>query len=168
MSAMPSPERSIGLSESMPTTIEVEPLFDMHVDLAPPLGIASPAGMRMIFIAQGGVVEGERLRGELLPGGGEWLLVGTDRVGRVDVRAVIKTHDDALIHFTNRGIIDLGDDNLARFAQGESIAWDEAYIRSVPLMETGDERYGWLNSTVTVAINELGKDYVRYRVFSVK
>jgi len=165
---MPSPERAIGLSPTMPVTIDVEPLFDMRVDLAPPLGIASPAGMRMIFIAESGIVQGERLRGELLPGGGEWLLVGSDRVGRIDVRAIIKTHDDALIHFTNRGIIDLGDEGLARFAQGESIAWDEAYIRSVPLMETGDERYSWLNTTVTVAINELGPGYVRYRVFSVK
>jgi hypothetical protein len=159
---------SLGLSASMPDTVEVEHLFDMHVDLAPVQIIPSPGGNRMIFVAEGGRVEGERLSGEILPGGGDWLLVGTDRVGRIDVRATIRTDDGELIYMTNTGVIALGDENLARFAEGEDIAWDEGYVRSVPLFETAADAYIWLNTTVTVAINELGPGYVNYRIFSVR
>lgn len=157
-----------GLSASTPTALEMEHLFDMHVDLAPPQAVASPAGMRMIVVVEGGIVDGPRLRGELLPGGGDWLLVGTDRVIRLDVRATIRTHDDALIYMTNRGVAALGDAGLARFGAGEDIAWDQAYIRSAPLFETGAEQYAWLNSTMCVAINEVGPRHVKYRVLGVR
>lgn len=151
----------------MPTSIEVDHLFDMHVDLSPAQVVASPAGTRMIFAARGGTIEGERIRGKLLPGGGDWLLVGPDRVGRIDVRVTIQTDDGELVFMTNTGIIALGEEALATFAGGGDIAWDEAYIRSAPLFQTGAERYGWLNSVVTVAVNELGLGYVNYRVFEV-
>ena len=39
----------------------------------------------------GGIIEGPKLQGEVLPGGGDWLLVGSDGTGRVDVRATIRT-----------------------------------------------------------------------------
>lgn len=155
------------LSSSMPSTVEVAHLFDMHADLAPPQNIVAPGGAQMIFVCEGGVVDGPRLSGRLLPGGGEWLQVGTDRVGRIDVRATIETDDGALVYMTNRGIIKLGDEGLQRFAAGEDIAWDEAYIRSAPLFETGAPEYEWINSTMTVAINELGSGYVKYRIFEV-
>ena len=157
----------LGLSPSMPRGIEAEPLFDMHVDLAPAQAITSPGGTRMVFIAERGVFRGERLAGEVLPGGGDWLLVGTDRVGRIDARATLRTDDGALIGFTNTGVIDLGEEGLEIYGRGEDVPWDKAYIRSTPLFETGDERYAWLNRTVSVAINELGPRHVNYRIFAV-
>ena len=60
------------------TALPVEHLFDMHVNLLPAQPIPTPVGSRMTFITTGGVVEGPKLRGELLPGGGDWLLVGSD------------------------------------------------------------------------------------------
>jgi hypothetical protein len=165
---MAATRTDLGLSASMPTTIAGEHLFDLHVDLAPAQTITGPDGTRMIFTAQGGRLEGDRIRGEMLPGGGDWLRVGTDAVGRIDVRATIRTHDGELIFMTNRGVIALGDDGAARFAAGEDVPWDAAYIRSTPLFETGAEAYAWLNATVTVAINELGPGYVNYRIFAVR
>jgi hypothetical protein len=155
------------LRSAMPDTLELEHLLDIHVDLEPVQLVPSPGGTRMIFVAQGGTVSGERLSGEILPGGGDWLLVGSDRVGRIDVRTTIRTTDGALIAMTNTGVVALGDEALARFAAGEDVRCDEAYIRSAPLFETGAPAYSWLNSTVTVAINALGPGYVDYRVFRV-
>ena len=80
------------------TALPVEYLFDMHVNLQPAQPIPTPVGTRMTFITTGGVINGPKLRGELLPGGGDWLIVGSDGTGRVDVRATLRTHDGALIH----------------------------------------------------------------------
>lgn len=153
----------IPLLEQLP----VEHLFDMSVDLEPAQAIATPRGVRMTFIARGGTVEGPRLRGELLPGGGDWLLVGSDAVGVMDVRATIRAEDGTLIHFSNRGIIDVPADGLERLAAGERLPWAETYLRSAPLFETGDGPHAWLNRTVAVAMSELGPNRVDYRIYRV-
>src|SRR4029453_7224257 len=87
------------------TALPVEHLFDMHVNLQPAQPIPTPVRSRMTFITTGGVVEGPKLRGGGPPRGGEWLIVGSDGVGRVDVRAALPTHAGALIHYESRGII---------------------------------------------------------------
>jgi len=73
--------------------LPVEHLLDLSVDLEPARAITTAVGGRMIFIAKGGTFEGPRLSGEILPGGGDFLLVGSDRVGRVDVHATLRTDD---------------------------------------------------------------------------
>lgn len=164
---MATTRSDLGLSSTMPETVELRHLFDLHADLAPAQVIASPEGTRMIFNAQGGRFEGERLSGEVLPGGGDWLRVGNDRIGRIDVRATLRTVDGELIYMTNTGVIALGETGLERFAAGEDVAWDQAHIRSSPLFETGGDAYRWLNAVTTVAINELGPRHVAYRIFEV-
>lgn len=147
--------------------LPVEYLFDMGVDLEPPQVLPTPRGNRMTFIVRRGVIEGPQLRGELLPGGGDWVVFGTDGVGRLDVRATIETHDGALIHLTVHGVVDMPPEAIARYGDGERIGWDEMYTRSTLLFETGDERYAWLNRVVTVGVNELTSEHVDYRVYKV-
>jgi hypothetical protein len=147
--------------------LPVEHLCDLSVDLEPAQPIATAVGARMTFIAKGARIEGPRIRGEVLPGGGDWLLVGEDRIGRVDVRATIRTDDGALIHYTAGGLIKLPDDALERLAAGERIPFEESYVRTTPRFETSDERYAWLSELVVVAYNELSPDHVDYRMYTV-
>lgn len=147
--------------------LPVEHLFDMHVNLEPAQPITTPVGMRMTFITTGGVIDGPKLQGELLPGGGDWLLVGSDGVGRVDVRATIRTHDDALIHYETRGIIKVPADGLARLAAGEALGFDETYVWTTPTFETADERYAWLSGLVAVGYNVLSPNHIDYRIYRV-
>ena len=149
------------------TALPVEHLFDMHVDLEPVQPIATPVGTRMTFIASGGVIDGPRLRGELLPGGGDWLLVGSDQIGRVDVRATIRTHDGALVHYEARGIIKIPGDGVARLAAGEVLPFAETYVRTTPKFETADERYAWLSEVVAVGYNILSPNHIDYRIYQV-
>lgn len=158
-----TPVYQLPLIDSLP----VEHLFDMHVNLQPAQPITTPAGMRMTFITTGGVIAGPKLQGELLPGGGDWLLVGSDGVGRVDVRATIRTHDDALIHCEARGIIKVPADGLERLAAGEVLGFDETYVRTTPTFETADERYAWLSGLVTVGYNVLSPNHIDYRIYRV-
>jgi hypothetical protein len=150
------------------TALPVEHLFDMHVDLQPPQAITTPVGARMTFITTGGVVEGPRLRGELLPGGGDWLLVGNDGAGRVDVRATIRTHDGVLIHYEARGVIKIPADGLDRLAAGEVLPFEKTYVRTTPTFETADPRYAWLSEVVAVGYNVLSHNHIDYRIYRVR
>ena len=149
------------------TALPVEHLFDMHVNREPAQAIPTPVGTRMTFITAGGVIDGPQLRGELLPGGGDWLLVGSDGVGRADIRATIRTHDGALIHYESRGIIKVPADALQRLAAGELLPFDEAYVRTTPKFETADERYAWLSEVVALGYNVLSPNHIDYRIYRV-
>jgi hypothetical protein len=147
--------------------LPVEHLFDMKVDLEPAQLIETAVGNRMIFISKGGRIEGPRLNGELLPGGGDFLNIGTDLVGRADIRATIRTDDDALIYYTGLGVIKIPADGLQRLADGERIPFEESYVRIAPRWETSDERYAWLSETVAISHNELSQDHIDYRIYKV-
>src|SRR5881397_66993 len=76
----------------------------MHADLEAPQVIgATPMGTRQVFIVKGGTVEGPRIKGKLLPGGGDWALVRSDGAVQLDVRATIQTDDGALVYGTYGG-----------------------------------------------------------------
>jgi hypothetical protein len=116
----------------------------------------------------GRLQDGPRLRGELVPGGGDRVMVGTDGVARLDVRATLRTHDGHLVHVTSTGRVRLDDVARARFLAGELVGWDEAYARSAPLFETGADGYAWLSSAVTVAVNQLSLTRLDHRIFLVR
>jgi Protein of unknown function (DUF3237) len=152
--------------------LPVEHLFDMKVELEPAQNIETAVGNRMTFVVKGGPIDGPKLKGELLPGGGDWLTVGTDLAGRVDIRATIRTDDGALIHYTALGIIKVPPQALARLANGERISIDESYIRTTPRFETSDERYSWLSEVVAASYNELvgnkiGGYRIDYRIYRI-
>ena len=149
------------------TELPVEHLCDLSVDLEPVQLIATPVGTRMTFVVRGGVVRGPRINGEVLPGGGDWVMLGSDGAGRVDVRATLRTDDAVLIHYEARGVVKIPPDGLQRLANGERLPFDECYIRTTPRFETSDERYAWLSALVIVAYNELGPDRVDYRLYRV-
>lgn len=148
-------------------SLPVEHLFDMHVNLQAAQAITTPLGARMTFITTGGVIDGPRLRGEILPGGGDWLTLGADGVGRVDVRATLRTHDGALIHYESRGIIKIPADGLDRLAAGEVLPFDQTYVRTTPTFETSAEPYAWLSEVVAVGYNVLSPNHIDYRIYRV-
>ncbi|MFL5908608.1 MAG: DUF3237 domain-containing protein [Solirubrobacterales bacterium] len=147
--------------------LPVEHLVDLRVDLEPAKLIGTPTGALMVFIAQGGSFEGPRLSGEVVPGGGDWLRVGDDQLGRVDVRAMLRTHDGVLIDYSARGVIKIPADGLERLAAGERLPFEETYVRTTPKFETSDARYAWLNELVIVGHNELSQNHIDYRMYRV-
>ncbi len=144
--------------------MKLEYLMTYRAELKPAVSIGQgPLGARQIFDVTGGTFEGPRLRGTILPSGGDWLQVGADGVGRLDVRATFLTDDGAHIYLQYVGIFDFSAvaDKLAR---GEATEFGEAYFMTAPRFETGDERYEWLNRVVAVAEGRSGRGWVEYRV----
>jgi hypothetical protein len=135
-----------------------------------PLGRSPWRNRRVSYIA-GGAIEGERLRGEVLPGGGDWSELGQGADGAaltlIDVRSVWKTHDGALIYVTYGGRLVIPQAALADFrdpAKVEQLPADSYYFRIQPTFETGDARYDWLNALVAVGVGRRTAAGVRYRI----
>jgi len=147
---------------------DLEHLFDLAVDFEPMPVYASPLGTRLDAIVRQGTVEGPRLNGEVRAGGGDWIVVGGDGIGRLDIRATIRTHDAEMIYLTSTGRVVVDDDTRDRFLAGETITGDQMYGRTAPLFETGADAYRWLNGTVAVALFvELSLQHIGYQVYAL-
>lgn len=146
----------------------LEHLMTYSADLKEPIDIgAVPSGVRRIFDVSGGRFDGPRLKGRILPGGGDWLLVGNDGVGRLDVRATFETHDGARVYVQYHGVLVLNEKIVGALARGEESRYGDTYFMTQPRFETGDARYAWLNSVVAVAEGRARPGAVEYRVFEV-
>jgi hypothetical protein len=147
---------------------KLEYLMSYRADLKPPVEIgAVPSGNRRIFDVTGGTFEGPRMKGRLLASGGDWLLIGNDGVGRLDVRGTLETDDGARIYVQYHGVMVL-DGKIAKvLAAGGESQYGDAYFMTQQRFETGDPRYAWLNSAVCVAEGRILPNAVEYRVFQV-
>jgi hypothetical protein len=129
---------------------------------------AGPSGVRQIHDLASGSFEGPKLRGRVLPSGADWLLVGADGVGRLDVRATLETDDGAYIYVQYPGVLVMNDAVRRAVAGGMEMRFGEAYMMTQPRFETGDARYAWLNSLVAVGQGRLLPGGVEYRVYAVE
>ena len=127
-------------------------------------------GRRMIAALTGGWLEGERLKGRVMPSGGDWATIDDKGVLRLDARVTLETHDGALIYVSYRGVL-RPMDKVREFSLrgGPQTPEEEAqvYFRTTPMFETGDERYAWLNDIVTIGMGASVGGAVRYNVFEV-
>lgn len=146
--------------------MRLEPLMTYHADLLSPVAVgAGPYGNRLIVEVTGGAFEGPRLRGRLLTGGGDWLLVDADGVGHLDVRASFETHDGALIYVQYYGRLELTDAVMAALGGSGETRFGDQYFFSQPRFETGDARYRWLNHVIAVGQGRVLPNRVEYQVF---
>jgi hypothetical protein len=95
-----------------------------------------------IFPVTGGSFEGERLRGQVLAGGGDWVTATSDATFELDLRVTLQTDDNALIHMTFTGV---RDDSSRR-------------LRTLPRFETAAPQYAFLNRLLAVGMGEIGPD----------
>lgn len=147
-------------------------LLDIAVDLSPRLDFGSgPIGQRVLFGSVGGSFVGAKLRGNVLAGGGDWALFRPDRSMTLDVRLTLRTHDNALLHMTYAGRWitppELQPD-LADRVRRHQVDPARYYLRTIPLFETGDERYAWLNDIVCIGSGYLIPGGIAYAVFEVR
>jgi hypothetical protein len=138
-------------------TLELVPLCTIVVELAEPLILANtPAGTRVIVEVQDFRVEGDRLRGTMKGNAAaDWLTIGPDNTGTLDVRATMETHDGAVIYVAYQGRRD--------FSQGL-----DAPIYTAPKFDTGDERYVWLNKIQAAAKGTVDGTTLTYEVHELR
>jgi len=127
-------------------------LMMLEVAVAGPQRIGlGPHGTRITAPITGGHFEGPRLRGRVLPGGGDWTILREDGVLELDLRVTLETDDGALIHMTSLGLRHGPADVIAALSRGESVDPSAYYFRTLPRFETGHPKYEFLNRLLAVA-----------------
>lgn len=143
-------------------------LFEIDIAVTPPQVLAgTPYGDRRIVSVTGGTFEGPKLRGTVLPGGGDWILARHDGAVQLDVRLTLQTDDEHLVYMTYRGIRDGPPEVIERLNRGEAVDPAEYYFRTTPCFETGSDKYGWLNRICAVAVGDRRPTGPHYTVYEI-
>jgi hypothetical protein len=155
-----------------PAAIGTKLLFTMHAELQPSLdGGEGSLGRRVLNAVAQGRFEGPNMRGEILPGTGDWMLIRRDGSMVIDARVTLKTDDGALIHMSYGGRIHVPAELLADVRNPDKrhlIDPSLYYFRSNPVFETGAPNYLWLNNIVSIGSGRLGQGRsVAYDIFQV-
>jgi hypothetical protein len=147
------------------TAMNSRPLMTVRIAAAPPQKLDTvPHGIRSIVPVTGGDFDGPRLRGQILPGGGDWLLLRSDGVLELDLRITLETDDHALIYMTFQGLRHGPPDAIAALGRGEAVDPASYYFRTVPRFETSTEKYAFLNRIITVGVGETRPDGAVHRI----
>ena len=119
------------------------PLMLLRLATAPTEDVgATPHGTLAIFPVIGGSFEGERIRGKVLAGGGDWVTRTEDDTLELDLRVTLETDDGALIYMTFTGVRDDA----------------HQYFRTLPRFETAAPKYAFLNRVLAVGVGEIRAD----------
>jgi hypothetical protein len=148
--------------------VELEHICSYWATLAPPEVIGPVAeGIRVHFYVVSGEISGPKMHGRLRPVGGDWLLIRSDGVGILDVRATIELDDDALIYTTYGGLLDLGPNGYELFAKGALPAY--VNLRIAPRYHTTHPSYKWLNRLQCVGVGVFDRDQLKvsYDVYAL-
>src|SRR2546429_2516198 len=127
-------------------------LMMLQVFVSPPQKLgAVPHGTRIIAPITSGTFEGPRLRGKVLPGGGDWTLSRSDAVLELDLRITLETDDGALISMTSFGLRHGPPEELAALTPGESVDPSAYYFRTAPRFEPTAPQYEFLTRLIAIS-----------------
>ncbi len=157
-------------------SFEIEPLpeprfellFGMSLEVEEPNRIGEThAGDRRVVGVSGGVFEGPRIRGRVLPGGSDWIVVRRDGVLVQDVRLVLRTEGGQDILMSYRGMRHGPEDVMERVDAGEDPDPSQYYFRTAPVFEAPDGEHDWLNKLVAFGVGRRRASGVTYAVYAV-
>ncbi|MFD4671061.1 DUF3237 domain-containing protein [Lentzea sp. NPDC058450] len=137
--------------------MELVPLGVLTAQLRKPYRLPkTPAGDRFVYEVESGTFAGERLSGVMCgSSSADWLTIGPDGIATLDVRSLLRTHDDALVYLHYSGRVDVSNGFGAP-------------LYAAPLFETGDDRYRWLNRVQAVSKGVLDGLVLTYEVCEVR
>lgn len=146
---------------------ELSHFCDLEVQLGPVREMGQGRnGTRRIIPIIGGSVSGT-VSGKILALGADWQTILADGSTDVDTRYAFQTDDGAVIEIINKGVRHGPPEVLKALAGGEDVDPTRYYFRTSARLETGDERYTWLNRTVFVGTGRRLASTVEVSLFAV-
>jgi hypothetical protein len=119
--------------------LQSEFLFDLKLEAGTPQNLGSAGGGRLIVPVSGGTFAGPRLKGTIIPPGGDWIVQRPDGSRVLNVRILLQTDDGQKIYVSWRGIAATSPDGAFN-------------ARILPVFETASPKYAWLNNVVAVGV----------------
>ncbi len=136
--------------------LDVEYLFTMTLEIGDITNAAirnGPVGTRYVAAVAGGHFDGPRIKGTVVPPGGDWLYSPKGGSSRLDVRVLLVTDDGTSILMSYQGIGTRTDDGLT--------------LRTAPLFEAPEGDHGWLNDVQAVGLGRSDGTSVTYEIYAL-
>jgi hypothetical protein len=127
----------------------------------------APLGRRRLDRLDRGHFKGPKIDAEIVSGGMDLLLGGTDGALRPDVRLVLKLDDGEILLILYRGVRHGTPEVMRRIASGEPVPPQEYYLRTGLVFETASAKYDWMNRIVGVGVGRREPGAAVYDVFEV-
>lgn len=141
---------------------------DLFVELSPAVEIGNGrAGKRRIIPIVGGEVRGDRITGRILNVGADWQTILPDGTAELVARYAFETDDGATIEIDNYGFRHGPPEVIEALAEGEDVAPSAYYMRTMAKLETGDERYAWVNNRMFVGSGSRQANSVKIALYEV-
>ncbi|SMY09426.1 DUF3237 domain-containing protein [Flavimaricola marinus] len=142
---------------------------DLTVELGPIKEMGQGrAGRRRIVPIIGGSMSGPRLSGKVLNVGADWQTIFSDGMAELDTRYALETDDGAIIEIINYGYRHGPKEIIEAIAFGEEVSPFSYYMRTHARLETGDERYAWVNHTLFVGTGARKEQSVLMRLYAIE
>lgn len=152
----------------LPPAPDLLPLCRIACQVQPLVSLGqAPCGERRYVPLGGGTVEGDTLRGEVVPGGVDWQLLRGDGVLEIGAHYVLRLHDGALVEVQSNGLRHGPPEVMARLARGEAVAPHEYFFRTVMRFATGAPAWAALNKTLALAVGQREADRVLLDVYAI-
>jgi hypothetical protein len=152
----------------VPPSPPLEFIFAANVRVDPALDVGHVGkGARRFVPIAGGEVSGPKVKGEVLPGGGDWQTIRDDGVAELEARYTLRTDDGALILVRNHGLRHGRPDVIAALAAGGVVDHASYYFRGATFFETSAAQYVWLTRQIVVCVGEREPAWVRVKFFQV-
>jgi hypothetical protein len=153
----------------MPFTPALDFVFEIRAEVSETLHIGHGDGEVTEFTPiVGGSVEGPRLRGTVLPGGGDWSSTRGE-VCELEARYLLQAEDGAVIDIVNRGYYRPRAAAPDQFDGDVQVSEAGHYYRTSPVFRTDAPAHRWLAETVFVGLARPdGDNAVIIRMYAVK
>lgn len=147
---------------------ELEFVFELRVEVGEEQHIGRGPGEELGFTPiTGGTVEGPRLSGAVLPGGGDWWVCRGDTT-QLDARYLLRADDGSVIDIVNRGYFRADEALLQRLAAGDAVTEEELYYRTAPVFQTDAPAHAWLAEHQFIGMARPEPGHVCIRVFVLR
>jgi uncharacterized protein DUF3237 len=153
----------------MSFTPALEYVFEIRAHIAPELHIGNGDGESTEFVPiTGGSVDGPRLTGKVLAGGGDWSSTRGD-ICELEARYLLQADDGAVIDIVNRGYYRPDADGPDQFDGEIQVTEKGHYYRTSPVFRTDAPTHRWLAENVFIGLARPdGDDVVVIRMYMLR
>jgi hypothetical protein len=149
-------------------SVKLRPLFSLQLSITGVQKFGDGGIPQVVGPVSGGRFEGEKLSGQVLPGGNDWQTVLADGTLLLDAKLPLQTDDGAMIILSFRGVRSVAPEVQVRMNAGEAVDPSEYYFRIAAQFYTTAPRYEWLNRIVAVGAGQRLSTGPVYNILAVE
>lgn len=118
-----------------------------------------PSGERGITVLSGGLIEGPKLRGRVVPGGADLPHLWEGDVLQVEASYALESWDGHTIYLTNRGFRHGPPEVIDRIKAGEAVDPASYYFRTAAMLEAPvGSPYEWMSRSLFIGVGDRRPD----------